>query len=142
MTSSVVSLEFVHVFNAHLSMSKLSLSQCLKVLCRRVASSFRKQKPEPTVSRVPVEIFLQIFSYLPLPSQVCLALSCKGLYQHFGSVLEADSLQFPRWSPMRKKYLGTEEYHQRMGLLLQLEDSRWACCAGCYIHGKSFVGTY
>ena len=55
-------------------------------------------------------------------------MSCKGLYQLFGSVLQADDLCFPRLSSRKG---GAKKYHRRMTLLTQLEDSRWACCAGC-----------
>lgn len=53
------------------------------------------------------------------------------VYIDTSAVFEADSRQFPRWSPTREKYYGTYEYHQRMDLPVRLEDSRWACCATC-----------
>lgn len=45
--------------------------------------------------KFPMELLLQIFSHLPLPSRVCLALSCKDLYDLFGWVLKAEELRFP-----------------------------------------------
>ena len=61
-----------------------------------------------------------------------MALSSKGLYALFGSVLRAKKLRF-RLMPRNGKtyYAISEECHLRMTLLTQLEDSRWACCARC-----------
>ena len=78
-----------------------------------------------------MDLLLQIFSHLELPSQVCFAMSCKGLYQAFGPALQADDLCFPRLSSREGRYIHTKEYHSRMTLLTQLEDSHWACCAAC-----------
>lgn len=88
----------------------------------------RQKNPEPIILRVPIELLIEIFSHLELPGQVCFAMSCKGLYQLFGSVLQADELCFPRLSSRKGR---AKKYHRRMTLLTQLEDSRWACCAVC-----------
>lgn len=86
---------------------------------------------------LPFELLDRVFSYLPLPTQVCLALSCKGLYELFNTVLQAEQLRFPQLVPRRDevflntRYVLSKEYILRMELLLQLENSRWACCAGC-----------
>lgn len=86
---------------------------------------------------LPVELLDEVFSYLPLPSQVCLALSCKGLYQLFNTVLQAEQLRFPHLVPrteenfLNTRYVLSKEYLLRMELLVLLENSRWACCAGC-----------
>lgn len=79
---------------------------------------------------LPFVILEYTFTYLPLPSKVCLALTCKGLHELFGSVLEAKELRFPLLF-QKKGYFTTEEYHQRMTLLIQLENRRWVCCARC-----------
>ena len=92
---------------------------------------FSIRRREPIIFRMPMELLLDIFSLLELPSQVCLAMTCKGLYQLFGSVLQADDLWFPRLSSRKGRYPQTKEYHLRMTLLVQLEDRRWACCAAC-----------
>ena len=93
-----------------------------------IRSCFSIRRREPIIFRMPMELLLNVFSLLELPSQVGLAMSCKGLYQLFGSVLQADDLCFPRLSPRKG---GAKKYHRRMTLLTQLEDSRWACCAAC-----------
>ena len=78
-----------------------------------------------------IELLHNIFSYLPLPSQVCLALSSKGLYALFNSVLGASELRFPAMPRNGKSYAMSEECYLRTTLLTQLEDSHWAFCVGC-----------
>lgn len=107
----------------------LTSTACQKIFLQILAVFFPKSPCD--ISSLPVEIFLEMFSYLPPVSQACLALTCKDLYRHFSTVFEANILQFPRWSPTREKYYRTYEYHQRMDLLVRLEDSRWACCVTC-----------
>lgn len=81
---------------------------------------------------LPTELLLEIFSYLPLPSQVTLTLSSKGLYQLFNYVLKSKELCFPRM-PRRKgkAYCKTGRYTQRMNVLLLLQNKTWACCGRC-----------
>ena len=79
---------------------------------------------------LPLEILEHIFTCLQLPSKVCLALSSKRFHDLFSSVLGAKELSFPLLG-QKEAYVITEEYHQRMTLLTQLEDSRWACCGRC-----------
>lgn len=86
---------------------------------------------EKSLTNFPTEILDIVVSHLPLPSKVCLALGCKGLYQLYSSVLKAKELHFPRASQNGRWYITTEEYHHRMTLLLQLENHHWACCGRC-----------
>lgn len=114
------------------SLSSMSL-QCWQILRwswipHILFESWVKERKAPYI---PVELLQYIFSYLPLPSQVCLALSSKGLYALFSSVLRAKELRFPLMPRNGKTYAISEECHLRMTLLTQLEDSRWACCAPC-----------
>ena len=103
----------------------------LQLLRSIICGCFSIRRREPIIFRMPMELLLNVFSLLELPSQVCLAMSCKGLYQLFGSVLQADDLCFPRLSSRKGRYSQTKEYCSRMTLLVQLEYSRWACCAAC-----------
>ena len=100
----------------------------LQLLRSIIRGCFSIHRREPIIFRMPMELLLNVLSLLELPSQVCLAMSCKGLYQLFGSVLQADDLCFPRLSSRKG---GAKKCHRRMTLLTQLEDSRWACCTGC-----------
>lgn len=101
---------------------------------RRLGKIFCSWSP---ICNLPPEIMLEVLSHLPLPSQVCLALSCKSLYHLFNAVLKAEELRFPHLVPRRKedflknRYVLSKKYLLRMELLVQLENSRWACCAGC-----------
>lgn len=84
------------------------------------------------ILEIPTELLLHIFSFLPLPSKVCLALISKSLYRLFSSVLEAEELRFPRMPSSEKgAYVISEEYNLRMTLLIQLENESWACCGRC-----------
>ena len=86
---------------------------------------------------LPTELFEQIFSYLSLPSKVCLALSCKGLYQLYSSVLTSNELRFPQ-APYFWGIPILTTSGRRKPFLTQLEDSRWACCGRCQkLHPRS-----
>ncbi|UDD65119.1 hypothetical protein AFCA_012313 [Aspergillus flavus] len=50
----------------------------------------------PPLLNLPLDILFEIFPLLPLPSQVCLALSCKPLYRLFSSTLQDEQLAWPR----------------------------------------------
>ena len=124
-------------------MSQLFSGRCYQA--RRQISPIHNQVPRlrktysswSLICNLPLEILDEVFSYLPLPSQVCLALSCKGLYELFHTVLQAEQLRFPHLAPRREeyfldtRYVLSKEYLLRMELLVLLENSRWACCAAC-----------
>lgn len=99
--SEPVKKPIITVFNNNPTSTKLGWGELL----RRELSSDRKEATtslaeipvnQPLLINLPPELFEQIFSYLPLPSKVCLILSCKGLYQLYNSVLAADELHFPQ----------------------------------------------
>lgn len=114
-------------------MSPEILNSCRK-LSYRTLRIFRVQGEKVTrkcyILGLPFEILEHIVTYLPLPDKVCLTLSCKDLHELFKPVLEAEELRFPLLF-QKRGYVMTEEYHQRMTLLIQLENSGWACCARC-----------
>lgn len=132
-------------------MARIALRQRWSILCHKLSRLAQRQRPskiaapstekqglEPMLFKFSMELLLQIFSHLPLPSRVCLALSCKDLYDLFGWVLKAEELRFPGLRTMGKPlstsdrwYIKSREYHLRMKLLSQLEDSKWTCCAYC-----------
>lgn len=95
----------------------------------------RFKSKEPILFCLPSKILSQIFSHLPLPSQVCLALSCKDMYYLFSPVFKAKELQFPR---MPRMPFNDKLSSLRVRTLLQLENSRWAFCAACQkLHPKN-----
>lgn len=110
-----------------------------RVLSRRRESRFSVEPPttsaessiKRTILGLPAELLLEIFSFMPLPSQVCLVLSSKRLHHLFGYVLGAEELRFPQMPHNRRSYIVTEEYNLRMALLIQLENETWACCGRC-----------
>ncbi|PYH97249.1 hypothetical protein BO71DRAFT_468616, partial [Aspergillus ellipticus CBS 707.79] len=108
--------------------------------------------PSPTLSNdlypklpdITIDILLIIFELLPLPSQACLALSCKTLHAHFGFILKDAKLTWPR-------LLATKSYEvplaqpniPRNQLLLLLEDDRWLYCSGCLkLHPHNLFSSY
>lgn len=109
-----------------------SLPRALKALLRRKPETKRPEESESILFRFPMELLLEIYSHLPLPSKVCLALSCRDLNQLFKAAFDDDRLAFPRMPADERNvpYVQNEEYRLCMGLLKQLEDSRRACCWG------------
>ena len=75
-------------------------------------------EPGPSIFKLPMEFLLQIFPYIDLPSQVCFAMSSKGLYKPFGSVSQAGDLRFPLLSSSKHgKYNQTRGYQLLLGVL-------------------------
>lgn len=81
-------------------MARPSHRQRWRILRRKTTSLARRLRfsktipPEPILFRFPMELLLEVASYLPSPDHICLALSCKGLYGIFSSVLKAEELRF------------------------------------------------
>ncbi|KAB8277127.1 hypothetical protein BDV30DRAFT_234928 [Aspergillus minisclerotigenes] len=92
----------------------------------------------PPLLNLPLDILFEIFPLLPLPSQVCLALSCKPLYRLFSSTLQDEQLAWPSLLACKTFRLpDTLSSHEaplispRTQVLLQLEDDWWLYCAAC-----------
>lgn len=109
-------------------MRKLNLVGGFKTFC----TGPKMPCAEPILFRLPMELFLDILSYLPLKDKVCLALSCKGIYSILSHELKADELSFPRM-PIDKSAYDTlkDKCHLRIAFLSQLENDRWAACGRC-----------
>lgn len=123
-----------------LSMTSIRQSQIVNKVVRVLSRSPESKRQEKKhMLDLPTELLLKIFSYLPLPNQVSLTLSSKGLYQLFNHVLRSKELRFPRMPQKNgRAYWTTDEHTQRMSLLLLLQNKTWACCARCQIlHRRS-----
>jgi hypothetical protein len=90
------------------------------------------------ISKLPVELLLEIQALLPPESKLCLALSCKsflGVLDSSKALRQSNKFRHPKnldnpWClPRRRDYFCT----QRWQLLRFLENSRWRCCSGCLI---------
>lgn len=95
---------------------------------------------ESILFRLPAEILFQILSHLSLPSKVCLALSCKSMYNLLSPVFKESELQFPRMPRVRfeDKLPST-----RARTLIQLRNSRWLFCAACQkLHPINEISDY
>lgn len=111
----------------HLEKGRQVVRWIYHILSGRCEKSSVKQ----TILDLPIKLLLRVFSFLSLPSQVCLAISSKRFHQLFGYVLEAEELRFPRMPRNRLAYTTTEQYNIRMALLIQLQNDDWACCGRC-----------
>lgn len=115
------------------NMSREASNQSWRMLCWPFHILARTTKPteKRILSDLPLELVEHVFSYLPLPSKVCLTISSKGFYQLFSHVLGANELRFPLMPRDSLKYVSSEAYRLRMTLLAQLENRSWACCGRC-----------
>ncbi|KAE8381607.1 hypothetical protein BDV26DRAFT_278613 [Aspergillus bertholletiae] len=99
----------------------------LSFFAEKIRSFLRlpREKPRstPPLLDLPVEIISEIFPLLPLPSRVCLALSCKALYGLFSSSLQDERLGWPS--------LAACKTFNMTKLLLQLQDDCWLYCRAC-----------
>lgn len=86
--------------------------------------------------KIPSEILDAIFAILSIPDQICLALSCKRLYAHYLSLIEAKRKPLHQLLPReRRKRLcphNESKNRPRLQLLHQLQNKRWKYCAGCW----------
>lgn len=130
-SSTLVSEEFFVPSHNAPKMSGIVSSKSWQI-ARRVLHVLLGARGSCIILDLPTELLLEIFSYLPLPSQACLALSSKRLHHLFGAVLGAEKLRFPGMPRNGcATYVVTEKYNLRMTLLTQLENKRWACCGRC-----------
>ncbi|BCS28279.1 uncharacterized protein APUU_61327A [Aspergillus puulaauensis] len=93
-----------------------------------------EKRPWSLLLELPLDILVDIVPYLPLVSQVCLALICKPLYRLLRPVLDDEQLAWPRYlaSPLTlSNEFGSELHLPRIDLLLKLEDARWLYCRTC-----------
>jgi hypothetical protein len=92
-----------------------------------------------SLPELPVDVLLLIFPLLPLLLQVCLALTCKSLYELFGHVLSDESLAWPRQFAS-KDYMPLvyQSDLPRNQLIFMLEDDYWIYCSLCLkLHPQS-----
>lgn len=86
------------------------------------------------------EILDIIFGLLSAPDQVCLALTCKYLYDYFVSFLGIRGTKIKQLFTREKRpilcsnenIIKAETQSPRIQLLRRLEDSRWTFCSGCW----------
>ncbi|KAL4923590.1 uncharacterized protein BDV17DRAFT_296220 [Aspergillus undulatus] len=80
---------------------------------------------------LPMDVVDIVFYFLPIESQVCVALSCKALKDSFSHVFEDERLAWPRRfsEGYRDKFRSVAAARDR--LLDLLEDDRWRHCFGC-----------
>lgn len=97
---------------------------------------FRHRTISSFTQKIPPEIVRVIFTFLSIPDQICLSLTCRYLYACFLSFLDAQKLHFhqllpPETRPMLCRNVDTEK-QPRIQLLCQLGNSRWKYCSECW----------
>ncbi|OJJ45347.1 hypothetical protein ASPZODRAFT_143982 [Penicilliopsis zonata CBS 506.65] len=99
----------------------------------------RKRYP---LSSIPPEIVGIIFTFLPLPDQICLSLSCRCLYSCFKLFLKSQNKEIPKLLPPQDRPIlclkDSADKNLRIQLLRQLENRQWRYCSGCwFLHPPS-----
>lgn len=79
-------------------------------------------------------IFAELFGNLDLVDQVCLALTCKILFTIYMRIVKDKAIlpQQPTIHYLPLSFINSDD-KLRVKLLLQLENSRWAYCAECFL---------
>ncbi|KAL3490988.1 hypothetical protein BJX62DRAFT_237592 [Aspergillus germanicus] len=108
-------------------------SLILQPSCSPVSISVEGEKRTiPRLFELPHEVLLMIHSFLPLPSQACLALTRKSLYNVFTDSVKHPDLAWPKeileqWSAA----YGLPKINPRTQLLLQLQTLDNPFCVAC-----------
>ncbi|KAJ5143705.1 uncharacterized protein N7515_002492 [Penicillium bovifimosum] len=86
------------------------------------------------IQKIPHEIFQLIIAFLPIPAQICFALTCKSLLAAFQCFLDGENLSLPQLLPRgdRLALVPNVDECPRVQLLHQLENDRWKYCADCW----------
>ncbi|CEN60701.1 hypothetical protein ASPCAL03136 [Aspergillus calidoustus] len=91
-----------------------------------------KNQTDPRLLEYPPEILLMIHSFLPVPSQACLALTCKTLYNLFGNSLQHPDLAWPKGIfEQGSAAYGLPKIALRTQFLLQLKTPDNPFCVAC-----------
>lgn len=110
-------------------------------------SNYKKQKKiqsDHPMFKLPNELWLMIFSSVPLESQACLALTCKTLLGRLSWVIKNEELCFPRvkfdiWDRARFSV----STNARNRFLVRLQDRHWAYCSLCMkLHPAQEFGNF
>ena len=99
-----------------------------------------RRKPPVRLGDLPREIVLEIVHYLPELDHLCLALTCKSLWdllangalQRSSSFRDSSGLLPPSSSFYNDRTSRKKFRSNRWKLLQRLEDSYWRCCFGCF----------
>ena len=99
-------------------------------------SRLHRQKPKdpkPTaIFSLNDDLLRIIYEPLPIIDKVCLSLSCKRLFDLFGTIGKHEDLSFSRLLHLRVPILCVNSNHvPRNKLLLKLENRRWLYCGDC-----------
>ena len=110
--------------------------RCLEALMYKDDFPDRAKLPcEPILFRFPAELLLEIFSYLTLPEQICLSLTCKGMLDVLGDVVHDGRVQFPPGNqnegPPQANPQDSSYTSHRVSLLVHLVDDQWSYCGHC-----------
>lgn len=105
---------------------------------RTLTGTFAPQKPgrerRCDIFLFDERIFAELFGNLDLVDQICLALTCKILFTIYTGIVK-DKAILPRQPTIYHLPLSfvNSDDKLRVKLLVQLENSRWAYCAECFL---------
>lgn len=105
---------------------------------RTLTGTFAPQKPgrerRCDICSFDESIFAEIFENLGLVDQVCFALTCKILFTKYKGIVKDKAVLPPQPTVhhLPLSFVNSDD-KLRVKLLVQLEDSRWAYCAECFL---------
>lgn len=109
-----------------LSRARMQFLQLLK---------FPSQTKKDFIQNLPPEMISLIFTFLSIPDQICLALSCRYFLECLRASLPARQMQLLWLLPHERPSIlcPSDKQKQRYQLLLRLENKRWKFCSHCWI---------
>lgn len=112
----------------------MALARFLNIFNLTNGNSSNERDGKPGVAgiiQLPDELLLHIGSFLSLPSQACLALTCKTFFNLTGEVLGSRKFDLPPLMPGYGLGAWRVGHSLRWELLCLLEDARWLICSRC-----------
>lgn len=100
----------------------------------RVRTIISTKSTNHVVERIPLEIVDIIFSFLPVPDQICFSLSCRHIFTCLLSALKERKMQLSELLPREKRLVLCPSATKRpwVQFLRQLENKRWKYCSQCW----------
>jgi hypothetical protein len=115
------------------SYASTPLEAGLMALVKRRPSTYDLPNHASPISRLPVEVLLQIAKRLSQIDRICLALTCKRVYDFMKAKKLVQPIRFYNLLDATSSYCyicGCLRYHE-FNVIQRLSDSRWKACPRC-----------